>query len=165
MRECFSDTFRELWMRGAARAFFVCAYAAFVEDRGQEVAGYREARRRLRAYPKPGGGEDWYDFAPPTPLEAFGYAGELWGRLSEANQVGVHSLAVRAQRANAEKPVDPEKFGMDMAMEAMGHGCGWEDTNAVQRLVRRVSVRMEVSYHSFDPSVYEPVRKKAKRPR
>jgi hypothetical protein len=108
--------FRDGFLRGAARAFFVCAYAEYCEE-NEDLD-----------LPRPGPGGDWYDSAPDAPPNAYALAGELWSGLEHANPgaCGVYTLRELAEKADGETP-DPEEFGGDLAMQAMGHGISWFD--------------------------------------
>ena len=117
------------FIEGAARCFFVCAYADFVEEEEREPDGHD--------YPAAGCGGDWYDYAPErTPPAAYAFAGELWARLAILNKdtapCGVISLVAQAAAANGcdESEIDVEHFGRDCAMMALGTGVSWFDDNA-----------------------------------
>lgn len=115
------STFRDAFLYGAARAFFVTAYADFVEDAEREDDGHD--------YPSASHGEDWNDIAPEAPPNAYALAGELWQGLHAMNgEAGVYSLALRAESADGVVP-DPEDFGFSFAMQAMGHGVSWFDNH------------------------------------
>lgn len=119
---------KDEFLEGAARCFFVMAYADYAEE---------EERREFddHDYPMPGGGEDWYDYAPEvTPPAAYAAAGELWARLAILNKAtapcGVVSLLDQAAKANnLGCDVDAEHFGRDCAMMALGTGVSWFDDN------------------------------------
>jgi hypothetical protein len=121
---------KDEFLEGAARCFFVMAYADYTED---------EERREYddHDYPTPGCGGDWYDYAPETtPPAAYAAAGELWARLAILNKAtapcGVVSLLDQAAKANKVDPfvgVDAEHFGRDCAMMALGTGVSWFDDN------------------------------------
>lgn len=122
------SSFRDSWLEGAAKAFFSTAYADYVEEGNStdnELSDdEREARLSLN---KPGAGEDWMDYLPPIPPNAYALAGELWNALHKANgEAGVYSLSLRAEHADGVAP-DPEQFGHYLAMQAMGHGVSWFD--------------------------------------
>jgi hypothetical protein len=122
------STFRDSWLEGAARAFFVSAYADYVEEGHSTDNDLTDDERAARLdLARPRGGQAWSDFAPENPPNAYALAGELWNALHTANgEAGVYSLALRAEAADGEAP-DPEKFGYYMAMQAMGHGVSWFD--------------------------------------
>jgi hypothetical protein len=135
--------FRDAWLEGAARAFFVTAYADHVEDCEREVD---------YDYPRPGPGEDWCDYAPETPANAYALAGELWNALRAANgEAGVYSLVLRAEAADGKAP-DPELFGHYLAMQSMGHGVSWFDDHAAFPMV---IPHLEVSQFTFFDSAYQ----------
>lgn len=125
------SSFRDSFLLGAAKAFFVTAYADYVEEGHSTDNDLDEEEREQRlALPRPGAGEDWMEYAPEPPLNAFALAGELWAGLYHLNgEAGVYSLSLRAEHADG-KAVDPEKFGHYLAMEAMGHGVSWFDDHA-----------------------------------
>lgn len=137
--------FRDEWLAGAARAFFVSAYADYVENPDDhEDDGDDED------LPRPGGGGDWYDCAPETPPNAYALAGELWAMLESKNGASVYAIAERAKAADGEDP-DPNQFGRDLAMEAMGHGVSWFDSHKAFPIK---IPHMEVSSLSFSSDVY-----------
>jgi hypothetical protein len=147
------STFRDSFLEGAARAFFVTAYADYVEE-GHSTDNdltddEREARLELF---RPSGGGDWCDYAPETPPNAYALAGELWNALHVANgEAGVYSLALRAEAADGTAP-DPEQFGHYLAMQAMGHGVSWfDDHKAFPIKVPHV----ECSMCSFSDEAYQ----------
>jgi hypothetical protein len=118
---------KDEFLEGAARCFFVCAFADFVEEEEREPDGYD--------YAHPGCGGDWYDVAPEiTPPAAYAAAGELWARLAILNKAtapcGVISLIDQAAKANGDDEIDVEHFGRDCAMMALGTGVCWFDDNA-----------------------------------
>ena len=159
--------FRDSWLEGAAKAFFVTAYADYAEEGYSTDNDLTDDEREARAeLSRPGGGGDWYDHAPTTPPNAYALAGELWAMLEAANPggCGVYTLAERAAKADGVKcencdgsghimfrdslalagvpdeqrecgecngsgvvAIDPEHFGRDLAMQAMGTGVSWFD--------------------------------------
>ena len=146
------STFRDSFLEGAARAFFVMAYADFVEEGHSTDNDLTDDDRAARlALPRPGGGGDWYDHAPATPPNAYALAGEMWAELHAANgEAGVYSLALRAEAADGVAP-DPEEFGRDLAMQYMGTGVSWFDDHA------KFEIKVphaEISSCSFDESAY-----------
>ena len=136
--------FRDAFIEGAARAFFVSAFADYVEDEDREDDGHE--------YPHPGPGGDWCDYAPETtPGNAYALAGELWAGLYALNgKAGPYTLANNAQAADGEEP-DPEEFGHYLAMEAMGHGVSWFDDHAKFPLE---VPHIECNLFTFDPAAY-----------
>ena len=125
------STFRDAWLEGAAKAFFATAYADYVEEGhstdNELTDDEREARLSLD---RPGAGEDWMDYLPEIPPNAYALAGELWAALHAANgEAGVYSLSLRAEHADGKAP-DAEEFGHYLAMQAMGHGVSWFDDHA-----------------------------------
>ena len=125
------STFRDSFLEGAARAIFVMAYASYIEEADSTDNDLDEVERNKRAnLPRPGAREDWYDYTPPTPPNAYALAGELWASLYHLNgEAGPYSLALHAEAADG-KPVDPEEFGRDLAMQWMGTGVSWFDDHA-----------------------------------
>jgi hypothetical protein len=135
--------FRDQFLYGAARAFFMCALADFVEDPEREDDGHD--------YPHPGCGGDWMDVCPELPPNAYALAGELWAGLYALNgKAGPYTLANNAEAADGA-PVDAEDFGHYLAMEAMGHGVSWFDDHAKFDL--KVP-DIECSMYTFDPEAY-----------
>ena len=169
------STFRDAWLEGAARAFFVTAYADFVEE-GHSTDNELDddERERRLSLPRPGAGEDWMDYAPPTPPNAYALAGELWNALHAANgRAGVYTLAMRAEAADHKPcdrctgsgcsnidPIDAEKFGHYLAMEAMGHGVSWFDDH--EKFEIEIP-HIECSQCSFDDSAYNPPKRSKRR--
>lgn len=131
-------SFRDGFLEGAARAFFVMAYAEYADESGDEDL------------PRASNGGDWYDVAPSNPPFAYALAGELWAKLEALNHVNMHQLLARAAMADA-KAIDAAEFGGDIAMQAMGTGVSWFDDHAKFE----ISIpRMEVGAYSFDSSAY-----------
>jgi hypothetical protein len=112
MKKDFSDSLTEEFANGAARAFWVMAWASAAEQRGKRLP--------------PG---DLTVHSPPTPLSAYVAAGELIGRLAEMNKAGLHELARRAEKAERMKhgDLDGAAFGHALAMESLGTGVSWFD--------------------------------------
>lgn len=124
------SVFRNDFLAGAARAFFVCAYADYCDMDDDEEVLTDEEREVKASLPRPGPGGDWYTCAPETPPNAYALAGELWASLFDATTpAGPYTLAERAKEADG-KPVDSEAFGRDLAMMAMGTGVSWFDDHA-----------------------------------
>lgn len=139
---------KDEFIEGAARCFFVCAYADFVEEEEREDDGYD--------YPSAGGGCDWYDYAPErTPPAAYAAAGELWAHLETLNKAtapcGVISLIDQAAKANGDDEIDVEHFGRDCAMMALGTGVSWFDDNSEFPLE---TPYMDCGTVDFDPAAY-----------
>lgn len=146
------STFRDAFLEGAARAFFVMAYANFIEEGHSTDNDLTDEERECRLdLPRPGPGEDWYDYAPETPINAYALAGEMWAELQHANgEAGVYSLHARAEAADGAAP-DPEKFGRLLAMQYMGTGVSWFDDHATFPI--KVP-HTEISEFSFDSETY-----------
>jgi hypothetical protein len=155
------SSFRDEWLEGAARAFFVTAYADFVEEGHSTDNDLSDDEREMRlSLPRPGAGEDWMDYAPPTPPNAYALAGELWNALHAANgEAGVYSLSLRAEHADGEAP-DAEKFGHYLAMQAMGHGVSWFDDH--EEFPIEIP-HIECSQCSFDDAAYQPPKRARRR--
>lgn len=137
---------RDGFLEGAARAFFVCAYADWVEDPEREDG---------IDYPGASMGEDWCNVAPErTPPQAYAIAGELWAELAHSNPgvCGVYGLANLAKEADGEDP-DPYDFGWYFAMQYMGHGVSWFDDHKAFPVAVPYG---EVTMFSFDPEAYKP---------
>jgi hypothetical protein len=118
---------KDEFLEGAARCFFVCAYADFAEELEEAHGG--------PDLPIASNGEDWYNVAPErTPPAAYAAAGELWARLAILNKdtapCGVISLIDQAAKANGDDEIDVEHFGRDCAMMALGTGVSWFDDNS-----------------------------------
>ena len=155
------STFRDEWLEGAARAFFVTAYADYVEEGHSTDNDLTDDEREARlALPSASNGADWYDYAPTTPPNAYALAGELWNALASANPggCGVYTLALRAASADgftdqyAGQNIDAEEFGRDLAMQAMGHGVSWFDDHAKFEIE---IPHLECSMCSFSDDAYQ----------
>jgi hypothetical protein len=117
---------KDEFLEGAARCFFVVAFADFVEEEERESDGYD--------YPSARGGEDWMDVAPErTPPAAYADAGALWASLRTLNKAtapcGVISLIDQAAKADGVEEIDVNDFGHYCAMQALGHGVCWFDSH------------------------------------
>lgn len=134
------SSFRDSFLEGAARAFFVCSYADFVEqcEEGADLPGASM-------------GADWYNIAPDTnPPNAYALAGELIAGLAALNSSSIYCLAALAEKADGKAP-DPEDFGRDFAMQAMGTGVSWfDDHKAFPVKVPNI----DCSYFSFSEEAY-----------
>ena len=147
MKVYSNSDFRDEFLLGAAKAFWACAYADYIED---PEADDDDPRKDL---PRPGGGEDWMDYLPPIPPNAFAIAGELWSDLTHANKhvgCGVYSLADLARQADGDG-IDVEEFGHYLAMQYMGHGVSWFDDH--EKFEIEIPYR-EVSFLEFDSDAY-----------
>jgi len=132
------SNFRDGFLEGAARAMFVMAYADHVEnDEDSDL-------------PRPSGGQDWYDFAPATPINAYALAGELWQNLCQLNSSNPYALAKVASAADG-KHVIADEFGRLIAMQYMGTGVAWTDDHKDFGL--KVG-HCEVSAFTFDQAAY-----------
>ncbi len=144
------SNFRDEFIEGAARAFFVCGYADYCDE--EEIDDDRSD------LPQPGAGGDWMDYAPADmPGHAYALAGELWAGLASMNDVGcgVYSLAEQAATADGidRDDLDENNFGHYLAMEAMGHGVSWFDDH--EKFPLEVPT-IECHAFSFDPAAYRP---------
>ena len=116
--------FRDDFLEGAAKAFFVIAYAKYCEHNPN------------CDLPQPGAGGDWMNCIPDQlPGNAYAMAGELWAGLAFRNpQVGcgVYSLANLAADADGidHEDLDAVDFGHYLAMQSMGCGTSWFDDHA-----------------------------------
>lgn len=173
------SNFRDSFLEGAARVIFVMAYASYVEegDSGDNDLTEEEQEERS-SLPRPGAGEDWCDYAPETPPNAYALAGQLWEALERENK-SVYILAKRAGVADGEciacggighddkyvdcescggrgytgEDLNAEKFGSDLAMQWMGTGVSWFDDHKKFPLV---VPHTEISGSTFSPDVYKP---------
>lgn len=66
-------------------------------------------------------------------------------------QGGMYALAERAEQADGVAP-DPEHFGRDLAMQAMGHGVSWFDDH--KKFPIKIP-HIECSMCSFDDAAYQ----------
>lgn len=146
------STFRDAWLMGAASAFFVTAYADYVEEGYSSDNELTDDERNARVnLAKPRGGQDWCDYAPPTPPNAYALAGELWAMLEKVNSgTSVYALALRAEAVDGVEP-DPEQFGHYLAMQAMGHGVSWFDDHEKFKIT---VPHIECSQCSFSDDAY-----------
>jgi hypothetical protein len=149
------SAFRDAWIEGASRAFFVTAYADHVEEGHSTDNDLTEEEREARlSLPSASMGADWYDYAPTTPPNAYALAGELWASLEHANKASVYMLAERAKQADCltdDEEIDAEDFGRDLAMQAMGHGVSWFDDH--ERFEIKIP-HVECSMCSFSDDAY-----------
>lgn len=137
-------TIKDEIIEGAARAFWVDAYARHVEDGAcpafyeccdacSDSLGDDERRNAcfhdcpFGTHARPGPHRNWVDFAPPTGPEAFEKAKELVRRV-EVGRASWLDLGVwfAGSYPNDTYP-GSQSFGHYLAMEAMGHGVSWED--------------------------------------
>ena len=137
-----SDTdFRDAFLEGAARAFFVMAYADFVENDENESS----------ELDVPGPGGDWMNCAPTNPPAAYALAGQLWTDIEHASKCSMYVLRERALEAEGVTDIDANDFGHYMAMQYMGHGVSWFDSH------EKFEIKIphgEVSSFSFDEACY-----------
>lgn len=146
------NTFRDAWLDGAARTFFVSAYADHAEESDSSDNELTDEEREERSsLPRPAGGEKWEDYAPETPPLAYALAGELWALLGSMNSCSVYVLAQSAALADRVLEIDPEEFGSDLAMQAMGHGVSWFDDHA--RFDLKIP-HMECGDYTFSADAY-----------
>lgn len=155
------STFRDSFLEGAAKAFFATAYADYVEEADSTDNDLDETERNDRANcARPGAGEDWMDYLPAIPPNAYALAGELWEALHKANgEAGVYSLVLRAEAADGKAP-DAEEFGHYLAMQAMGHGVSWFDDHA--KFPIKIP-HVECSQCSFSDEAYRPAKPKRRK--
>lgn len=127
---------RDTIIEAAARALWVSAYMDHVEGDDPDSAPDLALACPFGdpAHPRPGAGEDWMDFAPPTGNAARVKARELIDQIEARNacEIGAHLAALMALWAVYGKGAmpEPEKFGHYLAMEALGHGVSWADDHA-----------------------------------
>lgn len=138
----YSDTpFRDEFIEGAARAFFVSAYSDYCNSGEPGSDGI----------PRAIDGEDWSDVAPEaTPIQAYVLAGEMWAAIEHTNGQSLYQLARLAELADHDD-IDPEEFGHSLAMQYMGHGVSWFDNHP------RFNIEIpydEISWLSFDPEAF-----------
>ena len=107
---------------GAARAFWVDAWASEMEERG-EARGW--------------GGKDVMDLAPKTPVAAQVLAKRLVAAVEKTNDSHIGTLVLEAHDADEKAGIDTggwieyqRLFGHYMAMQALGHGVAWTDDHA-----------------------------------
>lgn len=99
-----------------SRTLFVDAWATKQEN-------LREDGKKSK---DPGPGGDWFDIAPKTNAEARNAAHQLIGRIEQLN--GWNLPAIFNQAVVQGGKDDPDKFGHYLAMQALGHGVAWTDT-------------------------------------
>jgi hypothetical protein len=145
---------REQMIADMADTLFLDAYANHCDDGGDdggtgngapcngcELFAYRDNGEHW----KPGGGEDWADFAPPLDhrnpytVEARAQATELAERIEKDNGAPLPELYLRA----VLREEDPEEYDVDedaplfahyLVMEALGHGVAWSDDHVDHEL-------------------------------
>lgn len=137
------STFRDGFIEGAARAFFVMAYADYCENEDPD-----------HKLPYASNGGHWEHVAPATPPNAYALAGEMWAALEHANPgaCGVFTLHELARAADG-CDVDPEDFGHDIAMQYMGSGVSWFDDH------KKFPINIpyaEITMFTFDAECYQP---------
>ena len=119
---------RDEIIEGAARAFWVDAYARHVEGEGEACMPYEDGFMAscpaFGTHARPGPQQDWTDFAPPTGPEAFEKARELVKQIEYGSLLG---RCLGTKFLMRYSPEDARLFGHYLAMEAMGHGVSWED--------------------------------------
>jgi len=149
------STFRDEWLEGAARAFFVTAYADYVEEANSTDNDLTHDERMARlALPRAKAKQDWMNVAPTTPPNAYALAGELWAKLEHENKCNVYQLAALATLADGNKEdIDADSFGHYLAMQAMGHGVSWFDDH--EKFDLKVP-HIECSMCSFSDGAYNP---------
>jgi hypothetical protein len=135
---------RDTIIESAARALWLCAYADHVEDFQEHKSDYpkREWKKHfcpasLResakcptfgTHARPGPGEDWMDYAPPTGEPARAEARKLIAEIEKRNKIKVEDAYAKAEAAEGHlKEPTPEDFGHYLAMQALGHGVAWAD--------------------------------------
>lgn len=141
------STWRDELIEAAARLFFVSAYADFVEEPERYPDGYD--------YPRPGGGDDWMEYAPErTPINAYVLAGEMWASIEAASKINMYALGARANQADGGEyacDVDAEDFGTGLAWMYMGAGPSWFDDHATFEIEVPSA---EIHGMTFDPACY-----------
>ncbi len=128
-------TIRDEIIRGMARAYFVIAYADFIE--GDEID-----EKEREGLPRPGAQEDWMDYAPATSPDALKVAHRLVKAIEENTARDLDTL-YRETALNCsslhfnahifrctDRTHTPDSFGHYLAMEAMGSGVAWGDDHA-----------------------------------
>lgn len=153
----YSDSeFRDAFLFGAAKAYFVSAYADFVEDQTVDQERPQDAYDYL-AYR--GGGGDWHKLDLTIPPNAYALAGELWnGLMLNAGPGGIYKLSALAKTHDGCEP-DAEEFGHYFAMESIGHGVSWFDDHAVFPIE---VPSIECSGSTFDQRAYRSANDKAR---
>lgn len=107
-----SNESRDEIVTGAARAFFVSAWANAAEEAGHSFSG----------------GTILDDVAPETPEEVLEFARGFITSVENVNQgKSIDSLYREHEKAAESDEADPESFGWYIAMPAMGHGVHWYD--------------------------------------
>lgn len=108
-RNAGSDS-RDQIVAGAARAFFVSAWADAAEEVGHSFRG----------------GTRIDEVAPPTPPQALKFARRFIRKVESLNDRSIDTLYDEHAEAAESLPY-PEEFGFYIAMPAMGHGTHWYD--------------------------------------
>lgn len=134
------DVIRDLAKEGAARAFFVSAWADGAEEAGHDF----------------GAGTNLDDVAPATPDEILDGAAQFLDSIEKLNGASISELFREAAEAvgHHERNPEPEEFGYYLAMAAMGHGVSWYDNHpeptAGELSLPDVEVHVEVSEDDED---------------
>lgn len=130
--------YRVVFIRAAARAFFVSAWADAVENYG---GSFRP-------------GTELMDAAPATPDVVMLHAASFLGALECRNRCDLAGMWARAQKGEGHRKTPMlEDFGHYLAMEAMGHGVAWTDDHPRVMLPDRAmgpDLPLKVPYYEQD---------------
>lgn len=99
-----------------AKTFFACAWADYQEEFGEGI----------------GMGAEIMDEIPDNyPVSAYDAADHLIKAMERINGATIESIfeICRAEPGNHRREPDEDEFGYCMAMQAMGHGVGWDDNH------------------------------------
>ena len=110
MRREFANSALEVFVEGAARAFFISSWANERERRGRQLRG------------------DLWKLAPSTPLSAYVAAGILVGKIESLNGKNIYMIFAEASKAEG-RDIDVGELGHYFAMQALGEGVGWFDSH------------------------------------
>jgi hypothetical protein len=118
---------RDTIIEAVAQNLFVQAYADFVEERDDG-----EDKSDLS---RPGGGQDWYDYAPETSPAALKLARKAVAAVERMNGCRVTTLFKRATKACKDgrcehRTHNLDGFGSDLGMMMTGTGVSWFDDHA-----------------------------------
>lgn len=99
-----------------AKTFFATAWADYQDAHGEGI----------------GAGQEIMDLIPePYPQSAYEAADKLVKGLEKVNGASLDSIfqTCRDEPGDHHREPDEDEFGYCMAMQAMGHGVGWDDNH------------------------------------
>jgi hypothetical protein len=140
----------DCFARGAGRAFWLEAYMRHVDYLEDEESPTEIYNPEAHAALSPGGGEDWDDYAPPTPKRAF-QQGYIFAK-------AVKAIIPDGIWFEMDKWLGCERAGFYTAMPAMGHGISFADEGIDDSWIDM----HEEPWPSVADAAYDAVRKAVK---